>query len=352
MTTHRIDKDSLAEFSAGLFEAVGVPVRDAEHAAQTLVEADLRGIYSHGTVRLQPGYLEALTAGTTNPTPNITAIRESPSHALLDGDAGLGQIVSRVAMEKAIEMARSSAIGVVAVQKSTHFGAAAYWPMMAAEQGFIGFACSDGPGINTAPYGGAEPAQGNLPLSWAVPAGEEFPILLDMATGVAAFGKIAMARLRNEPIPLGWAIDAKGRDTTDAHKAVTVLPAGGPKGYGLGVILDSLTGTLSGGLPSIVKLKDGSPDGLQDASSHFFLAINVEMFIPIDEFRETVDRHIQLIREIRPRDGFDRVYLPGEIEWRTKEKRLAEGIPFRPEEIEVLAQMGRDNGVQPAWSGE
>ena len=118
------------------------------------------------------------------------------------------------------------------------------------------------------------------------------------------------------------------------------------------MILDSLTGTLSGGLPSIVKLEDGSPDGLQDSSSHFFLVINVEMFIPIDEFKETVDRHIRLIREIRPRGGFDRVYLPGEIEWRTKQKRLTEGIPFRPEEVEVLEQMGRDNGVQPTWSGE
>ncbi len=252
-------------------------------------------------------------------------------------------------MGLAIEKARSSAVGAVTARRSRHFGAAAFWTMMAADQGLIGFTCSNGPGMNTAPYGGIEPSQGNLPLSWAVPAGREFPILLDMATGVVAFGKIAMAQVRNESIPLGWAIDEDGNDTTDPSKVKSVLPAGGPKGYGLGVILDSLASSLSGGMPSIVQINEGAEDGFADSSSHFFLAIDVRQFISAEEFEKTVDSHMRLLRKIRPRKGFDRVYAPGEIEWLTKEKRLAEGIPFRPEELAILEKMARDHEVRVPW---
>ena len=350
MTDLLIEQEPLTRFSAALFEAVGVPRDDALFAAGTLVEADLRGVYSHGTVRLQPKYLQELASRKINPVPAISVAREGPGFAVVDGDGGMGQIVSRAAMGLAIEKARSTAVGAVTARDSRHYGAAAYWSMMAADQGMIGFTCSNGPGVNTAPYGGIEPSQGNLPLSWAVPAGREFPILLDMATGVVAFGKIAMAQIRNESIPIGWAIDEEGNDVTDPAKAEAVLPAGGPKGYGLGVILDSLTGSLSGTKPSIVRLDEGIDDRSADASNHFFLAIDVRQFVPVDEFENVVDSHVRLLRGIRPRKGFDRVYAPGEIEWLTKEKRLAEGIPFRPEELAVLEKMGRDYRVVATWN--
>ncbi len=350
MTDRLIERDPLARFSAALFEAVGVPPDDALFAAGTLVEADLRGVYSHGTVRLQPKYLQELASGKINPTPAISVAREGPGFAVVDGDGGMGQLVSRTAMGLAVDKARSNAVGAVVARRSRHYGAAAFWSMMAAHQGMIGFTCSNGPGVNTAPYGGIEPSQGNLPLSWAVPADREFPILLDMATGVVAFGKIAMAQIRSESIPSGWAIDEEGNDVTDPGKAAAVLPAGGPKGYGLGVILDSLAGSLSGGMPSIVRLDEGTDDRSADASNHFFLAIDVRQFIPLDEFEKTVDSHVRLLRGIRPREGFDRVYAPGEIEWLTKEKRLTGGIPFRPEELAVLEKMGRDYGVLALWN--
>ena len=350
MTDRLIAREPLARFSAALFEAVGVPLDDARFAAGTLVEADLRGVYSHGAVRLQPKYLQELASGKINPTPAISVAREGSGFAVVDGDGGMGQLVSRAAMGLAIEKARSTAVGAVTARHSRHYGAAAFWSMLAADQGMIGFTCSNGPGVNTAPYGGIEPSQGNLPLSWAVPAGREFPIMLDMATGVVAFGKIAMAQIRNESIPLGWAIDEAGNDVTDPAKAAAVLPAGGPKGYGLGVILDSLAGSLSGGMPSIVHMDESADDQSANASNHFFLAIDVGKFISIDEFKKTVDSHVRLLRGIRPRKGVDRVYAPGEIEWLTKEKRLAEGIPFRSEELAVLEKMGRDHGVRPPWN--
>ncbi len=332
MTDRLIAREPLARFSAALFEA------------------DLRGVYSHGAVRLQPKYLQELASGKIKPSPAISVAREGPGFAVVDGDGGMGQLVSRAAMGLAIEKARSTAVGAVTARHSRHYGAAAFWSMLAADQGMIGFTCSNGPGVNTAPYGGIEPSQGNLPLSWAVPAGREFPIMLDMATGVVAFGKIAMAQIRNESIPLGWAIDEAGNDVTDPAKAAAVLPAGGPKGYGLGVILDSLAGSLSGGMPSIVRMDESTDDQSANASNHFFLAIDVSKFISIDEFKKTVDSHVRLLRGIRPRKGVDRVYAPGEIEWLTKEQRLAEGIPFRSEELAVLEKMGRDHGVRPPWN--
>lgn len=352
MRTQFIDHQQLVRFSTDLFVAVGVPPADAEFTATTLVEAELRGIYSHGVIRLQSIYLEDLAQGRTNPRPKIKVVTEGPSYALLDGDRGLGQVVAKLATESAIAKAAAAAVGVVGVRNATHFGAAAYWPVMAAERGMIGFACSNGPGVNTVPYGGVEPAQGNLPLAWAIPAGDEFPIVLDMATGVAAMGKVAMAALRGEAIPLGWGVDKEGEDTTDPNKVTAILPAAGPKGYALGVVIDSLAGSLTGGLPSILKLQSGAPPDSIGSSGLFFLAIDVQAFIPLEAFRRTVDVHSQLMRKIKPRKGVDRIYMPGEIEWLNKQRRLAEGIPVREEEMGVLTKMGSDYGVVAPWIAE
>lgn len=349
MATSIIDPAGLRGFSAGLFEAVGMPAAAAAVVATSLVEADLRGIYSHGVVRLQPRYLEELRDGLTNPTPAIKTLRDSPAHALLDGDRGQGQVVSHRAMTLAIEKARIGTIGVVGVRNSRHFGAAAHWALMAASENMIGFVCSNGSRLTAAPFGGVEAAQGNMPMSYAIPNGDRDPVLLDMATGAAAMGKVSMARIRGESIPLGWAIDEAGNETTDPHAVSAILPAGGPKGYSIGVVLDILAGTLTGALPSSIKGLDPDIGAGGNDSGHFFMAINIEGFVPLAEFAATMSEHSRILHEVKPRPGFDRVNLPGEIEWATRTERLAGGIPFQEQELTILLKMGETFGVAPTW---
>ncbi len=326
-----------------------MPHDDADIAAASLVESDLRGIYSHGVVRLQPRYLEEMRDRHTNPTPDIKVVRDSAAHALLDGDCGPGQVVSHRAMSLAIDKARTTTIGVVGVRNSRHFGAAAHWSTMAANQNMIGFACSNGSLLSAAPFGGIEAAQGNMPMSYAIPNGDSDPVLLDMATGAAAMGKVMMASIRGDSIPLGWAIDAEGRDTTDPNAVAAVLPAAGPKGYSIGVVLDILAGTLTGSLPSAVKGLDPEIVGKGNQSGHFFMAINIEGFVPVAEFAATMREHTRILHAVKPRPGFDQVYLPGELEWKNKADRMAGGIPFQEQELAVLQEMSAIFRVPPTW---
>ncbi len=349
MSQTTIDAAALRRFSAGLFEAVGVPADDAAVVATSLVGADLRGIYSHGVVRLQPRYLEEIRDGHTNATPDIKSLRDSPAHALLDGDRGQGQVVSHHAMGLAIEKARAGAIGVVAVNNSRHFGAAAHWALMAPAEGMIGFACSNGSRLTAAPFGGVEAAQGNMPMAYAIPNANTDPIVLDMATGAAAMGKVSMARIRGDSIPTGWAIDKDGQDTSDPHAVSAILPAGGPKGYSIGVVLDILAGALTGGLPSTIKGLDATIAGQGNHSGHYFMAINIEAFVPLAGFADTMTEHSRILHDVKPRPGFERVNLPGEIEWATHAQRTADGIPFQQQELDVLAKMGDSFNVAPTW---
>ena len=343
----RLDAGELEYFSTALFVACGVDSEGARLTARSLVWADLRGVYSHGVVRLQPNYLKALQEGAVNPEPSVQTLFDGPAFAVLDGDQGLGQIAADRAIRAAIEKARACGIGLACVRNSRHFGAAAYWPMLAAEAGMIGFACSNGGAVNTAPFGGARSAMGNNPHAWVIPAGEDRPVVLDMATGVAAMGKVAMARLHGTPLPSGWCLDADGNDTTDADAAVTMLPAGGPKGYAIGYVLDLLSGSLAGAQTSTVKALGGLSGPVASQTGMTFLAVDIAAVTDIDDFAKSADRTAQLMRATPPRPGFERVYVPGEIEWNTYDDRIVNGVPTSQAEIGVLAQMAREHGVEP-----
>jgi LDH2 family malate/lactate/ureidoglycolate dehydrogenase len=319
-----------------------VSAEDARLTAISLVEADLRGVTSHGT-RAAPRYLRRILGGGTNPRPTIRVLREGPAFVQLDGDNGLGQVVAPAAMQRAIACARQTGIGLVGVRNSNHFGAAAFWAMQALAEGMIGFATTNGSGVNMVAYNGAEAVVGNSPLAFAVPAGSEPPIVLDMACGVAAAGKIGVAAMKGEPIPLGWGLTADGQPTTDPNAATLVVPLG-PKGYGLAVIMDVLAGPLQGTVASCHKTggQGGSAPG---NTGHSFLAIDVAALTDPDVFRAEIDAQIRTIRASRPQPGVDRVYLPGEIEWRTKLERLERGIPLHPAHWEALLAIGREMGV-------
>lgn len=342
----QVGHEELRCFCAELMKAVGVPAADAELTATVQVEADLRGVYSHGS-RAVPRYVRSIQHGSTNTQPQITATREGPAYALLDGDHGLGQVVAVRAMELAVQKARTAAIAAVGVQRSSHFGAAAFYSVMAAEAGMVGFSTSTGGGSNHAAYGGTTPILGNHPISYAIPAGQERPIVLDMATGASAHGKIALARMAGELLPPGCFMTREGLDTRDPELAAIALPSGGPKGYGLALAMDILAGVMLGDVASCHRNRREPDTPIE--SGHMFMAMNIESFRPLEEFEAEVDRQIGTIRASRTRPGFERVYLPGELEWLKKEEQLEKGVSLPVEVLSELEVMGEELGVKTCW---
>ncbi len=337
MSTITVAAERLKTSVTAIFVGHHVPEPDALIVADSLVEADLRGVSSHGVVRV-PAYIAGLRSGAINPQPNVRIVVDLGPRATIDGDNGLGQVASHQAMQLAIARAREHGIGAVAVRGSRHCGAMAYWAIQALAAGCIGFATTNA-GLNMAPTGGRDKIIGNNPLAIAVPTSRPWPMVLDMATSVVAGGKLDVAAIRGQKIPLDWATDPDGRPTDDprvARKGL-LLPVGGPKGYGLAVMLDVLAGVLSGG-------RFGGGLGLP-GSSHFFLALQVEGYMPLDEFRTRMDQLIDQIHESRRAPGIDRIYVPGEIEYETSRQRSRDGIPLEEPIVRDLERLAGEVGA-------
>ncbi len=317
----------------------GLPEGDADLVADSLIDAELRGHESHG-IRLLPHYVRRLRLGGANPRPAIALVQDSPALALLDGDGGLGQVVCARGMDIAIDKARRNGVGAVAVRNSNHIGTAGYYAMRAARQDMIGFVTTNAE-ASMAPWGGVTPTFGNNPFAFAIPAGEELSVLLDMATSVAAGGKIALAAQRGERIPKGWATDEEGEPTDDPEVALRglFLPFGGHKGYGLSVVMDVLSGVLSGALFA-AQLQRPVSLAVPQNIGHFLLAIHIENIMPIKTFKERMDTLIRQAKASRLRRDSGKVYLPGERGFEAKRHRLERGIPLADstaKEIERLA---------------
>ncbi|OGG50451.1 MAG: hypothetical protein A3F84_24440 [Candidatus Handelsmanbacteria bacterium RIFCSPLOWO2_12_FULL_64_10] len=337
--------EQLQEIASQLYQKVGVSKEDADLAAGLEAETDLRGVPSHGT-RPLPGYVRRIQEGKTNPRPKIQVVREGPSFALIDGDRGLGHLAGTRAMQTAISKARQTGIAAVAVRNSTHFGAAAKYAMQALEHGMVGFSVSSSsPGL--APYGGASRVIGNHPFAYAVPAKEERPLVLDMACGVSAWGRVGTMRMYGKTLADNWVLDKEGRPTNDPAQAHVLLPFGGAKGYGLTLVMDALSSLLPFGVSTCHR---GTPEFAgQTWSSHFFYAIHIESFIPLDEFGTEMDRTIRTVRESKRAEGVGRIYLPGEIEWLKKEAWSRTGIPIHRDHLNSLAKLADELGVKVPW---
>jgi LDH2 family malate/lactate/ureidoglycolate dehydrogenase len=344
-----VDALALQSVCSELYQKAGVAHSDADTVAEMQVLMDLRGVHSHAT-RAVPGYVRGIINGDINPTPELEVLEDNAASVLLDGDRGLGHLVSVQAMNIAIEKAKSASIGVAIVRNSNHFGAASSHAIRATEHNMIGFATTNGLGVNVAVHGARSTSIGNNAFSFAIPAGEEPPIVLDMACGAAAAGRIGTARLYQEKIPLGWALDADGNETEDPTKVAAILPAAGPKGSALAIVMDVLCGPLSGGLMGINKhYQPGDAPREKRVSSHFFFAINIASFTSIVEFKAEIDRQIQMTRQAIPRSGFTRVTLPGEIEWELTQERRANGIPLHREPVQGIEQLAEELGVEIPW---
>jgi LDH2 family malate/lactate/ureidoglycolate dehydrogenase len=329
---HYINADKLRDFCTEALTKADVNGEDAALTADTMVEADLRGIDTHGVVRLAP-YIRMLNEGNMNPRPKITNIKETPTTAVIDADDGIGNVVSVRATEMAIEKARNSGVGIVGVRNSTHNGMLAYYVMMAMKQDMIGLMTTNAPQQIPA-YGGVTKILSTNPYAAAVPAGEELPVVIDMATTVVAGGKVRLYANMDRKIPIGWGLDRSGRPTDDPKEVLAdgfLAWLGGAKGYSLAVLANILSGVLTGGPfgPATFGPYSSVEYGSQlFREGHFVMALNIDNFIPAGEFKNRMDAMIREFKASRPAEGFTEVYLPGEPEFLQKKQRLETGIPL------------------------
>lgn len=343
-----VNANVLRHFGARVFERLDLPQADADLVSASLVEADLRGVHSHG-VLLLPGYINRLKAGGINPHPAVRVVRDTAATALLDGDNGMGQVVARRAMGIAIDKARHAGMGGVGVMHSHHYAAGAYWAQMALAEDMIGLAMTNA-GAHVAPWGGTSPRLGTNPWTIAVPAGAEYPIVLDMATSVVAAGRLVWALKRGEPIPADWAVDGAGAPTCDPAQGLAgrLLPTGAYKGYGLAVIVEALAGILTGASLSLELLAVRDPASPLNIG-HFFQAIRVDVFMEIDRFRKRVDELVRALKQSELEPGSAEILLPGEREFRLERERRSSGIPLPVTLLKELQATGDQLSVQAPW---
>lgn len=343
MTKTVFSIEELGTFSRQVLVAAGMRQAHAQIVAETLVYADLRGVSSHGVARLS-SYLDRVAAGVMAIDPEMHLSGNFPAMKLLDAENGFGQLAGHKAMEASIDMAGQFGVGAVSVRRSNHFGVAAYFVEMAARRGFVGMAMTNASPAMT-PYNARTPLLGTNPIAFGIPAGAGEPIVLDMSSSLVARGKIRLASLSNQPIPLGWAVDANGEATTDAHAALkgTVSPMGGPKGAGLSLVIDLLSGVLSataltGTVRNITDTSGPSQTG------HLLMAINPSAVCDKEQFVADVAAITSHIRALDPVDG-NRVYLPGEVEAEKSNRHKAEGIPMSEEVRQALDKLARQYDV-------
>ncbi len=341
----RVQADALKDFSVRVFRRMGVPPEDAGITADVLVSADLRGIASHGVARLRR-YVEGLGKCVMLPRPDVKVVRETPTTALIDAGAGLGQPVSYRAMQRAIQMAQDMGSGFVTVRNSNHYGIAGYYAMMALEHNCIGISMTNAD-VLVVPTFGRNALLGTNAMAVAAPAGKERPFVLDMATSTVPRGKLEVYDRLEKPMPPGWATDEDGRTTDDAHQVLEnlknrvgggLLPLGGEgellsghKGYGLALLVDILCAVLSGAAYADLvypKAPDGQP--LPANLGHFFGALRVDAFRSVEEFAAAMDDLQQRLKNASKVQDQERIYIHGEKEYENTERNLREGIPLNP----------------------
>lgn len=342
-----VKRGELARCCRQILVAVDVPEPEAEIIADSLVEANLRGVDSHGVIRL-PVYVKRIKMGLVKAKAEYEVLNDTPVTAVISGKHSMGQVLGVKAMELAIEKARENNVGVVAVRDSHHYGSAAYYALKAAENGMIGISMSNTVPLMPAP-GGASKAVGNNPLAFAVPAGKNPPLVLDMALSVVALGKLLVAKSAGKPIPEGWATDKHGVPTTDPEKALDggfILPVGGHKGYGLALMVDILSGVLSGSAfgKGVKSMYSDNPVSI----GHLMMAINIKAFMPLEMFTEKVDALVEEIKSGPKAPGVKEFFMPGEIEHRIKQERLAGGIPLDAKVAEELRELAVSLGISAA----
>ena len=333
----RIAAGQLEAFVAQAFQAVGVPLDDADSIAQLMTRIDLRGLDGHGVFRL-PQYIQRIRAGGINVEPKIRIVRESESTALIDGDNAVGHLAVREAVRVAMDKAEKRGVSWVGTNNSNHAGAASIYAMMPLERDMIGLYVAVGSANHLPPRGGIEMLLSTNPLACAIPGLTEPPIVLDMATTVASYGMVKMAAQRGEKIPEGWMIDADGTPLTDPARADEgfLLPIGGYKGYGLALIFGLLAGTLNGAAMGRDVIDFNKDQETLTNTGQFIIALDIKVFADVETFKRNVDIVIHTMRESPTLPGVERIRVPGEQSDEISKQRSRDGIPM-PETL--LAQL-------------
>ncbi|MEW6402581.1 MAG: Ldh family oxidoreductase [Chloroflexota bacterium] len=357
-----IPVDKLTEFMVLALLKMGLPAQDAKIVADVLITSDLWGVRSHGVAHLKM-YHERMKAGLQLPSTRVRVVKDTPTTAVLDGGNGMGMVVGHYAMKMAIEKARQYGLGAVAVRNSSHYGVAGYYPLMAVKEGMVGLSVTNAhPSI--APTFGTEPMLGTNPIAVAAPTDEAFPYMYDAATSVVPRGKIEIAARANKPIPEGWVINREGVSATDSSQMiaqmnegnVALLPLGGMgeqmgghKGYGLATMVEIFSAAFqNGAYLSMLHDTDheGKPQFLR--IGHFFLAIDVEHFIPLDKFKQITGSMMRELRESRKGSEECRIFTAGEKEHYNAAKVQAEGVEITPGVQKALRTLQEELGLSAA----
>jgi len=319
-SARRIPADAAIAFAASVLARHGVPEIPAAEVAADLVASDLEGIASHGLMLL-PMYVDRIEGGSVSPTAVGRIVSDNAGAVVYDAENGLGQVTARRCVDIVVACAKTHALAAVAVRNGFHFGTAGRWAAAMTAQGCVGLVlCNTRPLMP--PTGGAERLVGNNPIAIAVPAGKSEPLIVDLALSAAAMGKIRIAQASGATIPLGWAADADGAPTTDPTAAIKglLLPAAGPKGFGLAMTIDLLAGGLSSGaVGSDVQPLYGDPK-VSYACAHFFMAIDIATFRDVVDFSAVVASLVNRVRTSKPAPGVDRVMAPGDIALEARRK--------------------------------
>lgn len=350
--------ETLSTFTKNIFLQIGCTNADAEIATNSLLSADLRGVDSHGIARLS-GYVRLWEANRINAKPDLKIIHETPSTAVVDGDAGLGLVVAPYAMQVAIDKAKNVGTGWVSVQNSNHFGIAGIHAMMALQYDMIGIAMTNASAL-VAPTFSKDKMLGTNPIAVAIPAGNEQPFVADFATTTAANGKLEIAQRKNEAIPSGWVQTKNGDQSINANEVKNdgaLLPLGGTregsshKGYMLGGIVDIFSAVLSGAnygpwvppFPAYIPMPTNMPG---KGIGHFFGAMRIDAFRPAADFKKDMDQWINAFKKAAPISENQKVIIPGEPEVEFEKERRANGIPIQVSIIEDLKKLGEKFGVK------
>jgi LDH2 family malate/lactate/ureidoglycolate dehydrogenase len=334
----KVASQRLMEIAEAVLAALGASHEESALVARSLVWSDMRGIPTHGTNFLTK-IVDRIEKGVLDLPTRVTVLSTKGATAHFDGGNGFGQVAADQAMRMSIDLARKHGVGVSLVRNTNHIGILAFYTHQAAREGMLGL-CTCNAAASMAPTGGAEAFMGTNPLSIALPSGDGPPVLVDMSTSVVARGKIRRALAKGQEIPAGWALDERGRGTTNPQAAMngSLLPIAGPKGYALALFIDLIAGLLSGskyGREVLTFHKPLGPTGVGVMT----MALDIGSFMAPDQFTRLVSDHADSIRGSRRAEGVERIYLPGEIEFEREEISRSKGVELDQSAIESLNQL-------------
>jgi LDH2 family malate/lactate/ureidoglycolate dehydrogenase len=334
--------DELRSFTTDVFTRAGLSDADARVVADVLVWANLRGVDSHGVLRI-PRYVDWIRSGEVNPTPRLAVATETAAVVVLEADRAAGPIAMTAAMTHAVRKARDSGVGLVLVRGTTHTAALGYYTQAAAREGMAAIAMAASTPLMA--YHGARAAGvSTTPISIAVPTGGDEPLLLDMSTSVVAMGKLLQASKTGEPLPEGAALDAEGKPTTDPRKAAVPLPMGGPKGSGLALMIECLTSLVLSN-PIVAEVLEDTAEGRRHRQNALALAIDVARFGDPRTLRREINRLVHALKGLPRAAGFDEILMPGERGDRTLAQRTRDGIPLPPAVVKELGAVAESLGM-------